>query len=65
MSYSEQFFENWKRRREERIERDQPKPVEHSPVESTTWKPWNEMTAEERRKALSQREDATPRPSGR
>lgn len=39
--------------------------VEPVPVESTTWKPWAEMTAEERRKALSQREDATPRPSGR
>lgn len=45
----------------------QPKPVEPAPVVSphwhhdngsTTWKPWADMTAEERRKALSQRGDA-------
>lgn len=36
--------------------RQHPRPVEPVPVESTTWKPWAEMTAEERRKAWAERD---------
>lgn len=53
MSYSDDWFANLRHKRE--IERRWPKPVEPAPVESTTWKPWAEMTAEERRKALAER----------
>lgn len=66
MSYSDEWFLNIQHRRG--IERrwpkaepaERPKPVEPVPVESTTWRPWAEMTAEERRKAISEREHATP-----
>ena len=54
MSCSDEWLRGLKRPKTE------PKPAEPVPVESTTWKPWADMTAEERRKALSEREDATP-----
>jgi hypothetical protein len=60
-SYAEQWMEAVRAKQA-------PKPVEPAPVEPPAWKPWAEMTPEERRKALENREekkDATPRPSGR
>lgn len=61
MSYSDEWLKSVRASRTNRGSRT----VEPVPVASTTWKPWAEMTAEERRKSLSQREDATPRPTGR
>lgn len=48
------FAEDWRKARG-RVKL-QPKPVEPVPVVSTTWKPWAEMTADERRKALNDRD---------
>lgn len=53
---------DWKPRRDggrvaERAWEEHPKPVEPVPVASTTWKPWAQMTAEERRKALEKRDN--------
>lgn len=49
MSYSDEWLKSVNAAR-------QPRPVKPVPVASTTWKPWAEMTAKERRKALSERE---------
>jgi hypothetical protein len=57
-SYTEQWLEAVRTKQAS-------KPVEPAPVTPPAWKPWAEMTSEERRKALSERQDATPRPSGR
>jgi hypothetical protein len=69
-SYAEQWLEAVRAKQEA-------KPVEPAPVVSPhwhhdngapAWKPWAEMTPEERRKALETREekkDATPLPTGR
>lgn len=72
MAYSDEWFAEILKRRQWK---EDPAPVEHVPQRrlgdapdcehSTTWKPWAAMTAEERRKALEQREDATPRPKSR
>lgn len=58
MSYSDEWLKAVRAKQ-------QPKAVEPVSVASTTWKPWAQMTAEERRKALSEREDATPTPRPR
>lgn len=71
MSYSDEWLDAI------RAARERPKPVDPTPAVSPhwhndsgnpAWKPWAEMTPEERRKALNNREekkDATPRPSSR
>lgn len=61
MSYSDEWLKSVRASRTIQESRA----VEPLPAESTTWKPWTQMTAEERRKALARREDATPRHSGR
>lgn len=48
MSYSDEWL------KAVHAPRQHPKPVE--PVAPTTWKPWAQMTAEERRKALEERD---------
>jgi hypothetical protein len=63
VSYSDEWFAEILKRRQWK---EHPRPIEPVPQRrlgdlqqcehSTTWKPFSEMTAEERRKALSERE---------
>lgn len=57
-SYTEEWLEAVAHTREiyKRWPKAPAQPVEPSHVSSTTWKPWNKMTAEERRKAWEGRE---------
>jgi hypothetical protein len=56
VSYSEEWLKAVRAKIEPESRIIATPPIEPAPAASPTWKPWAQMTAEERRKALSERE---------